>query len=118
MEGDRKAYSEESQNIIRKQRAAIASLQAENEELMKDSKLAGSQQNENKVILIFRILKWSPFENVCTAPVKDYYYLVNSKKVVEISLVYFVILHCLRSNFGCPGCISRVKTRCLGDKSF
>ena len=47
MEGDRKAYSEESQNIIRKQRAAIASLQAENEELMKDSKLAGSQQNEN-----------------------------------------------------------------------
>lgn len=49
MEGDRKAYSEESQNIIRKQKAAIASLQAENEELMKDNYLAGSQQNENKV---------------------------------------------------------------------
>jgi len=49
MEGDRKAYSEESQNIIRKQRAAITTLQAENEELMKDNHLAGSQQNENKV---------------------------------------------------------------------
>ena len=53
MEGDRKAYSEESQNIIRKQKAAITSLQAENEELMKDNYLAGSQQNENKVGLNF-----------------------------------------------------------------
>ena len=53
MEGDRKAYSEESQNIIRKQKAAITSLQAENEELMKDNHLAGSQQNESKVKILF-----------------------------------------------------------------
>ena len=46
MEGDRKAYSEESQNIIRKQREAIEALQAENEELMKENRLAGSQQNQ------------------------------------------------------------------------
>ncbi|XP_057299829.1 coiled-coil domain-containing protein 63-like [Hydractinia symbiolongicarpus] len=46
MEGDRKAYSEESQNIIRKQREAISALQAENEELMKENRLAGSQQNQ------------------------------------------------------------------------
>ena len=49
MEGDRKAYSEESQNIIRKQREAIDVLQKENEELMKDNILAGSQQNQNNV---------------------------------------------------------------------
>ncbi len=49
MEGDRKAYSEESQNLIRKQRAAIEALQKENEELMKENKLAGSQQNKTKV---------------------------------------------------------------------
>ena len=49
MEGDRKAYSEESQNIIRKQREAIDVLQKENEELMKDNRLAGSQQNQNNV---------------------------------------------------------------------
>ncbi|XP_031560443.1 coiled-coil domain-containing protein 63-like [Actinia tenebrosa] len=48
MEGDRKAYSEESQNTIRKQRAAIEALQKENEELMKDNRLAGSEQNINK----------------------------------------------------------------------
>jgi len=46
MEGDRKAYSEESQYVIRKQREAIAVLQAENEELMKENRLAGSQQNQ------------------------------------------------------------------------
>lgn len=50
MEGDRKAYSEESQNILRRQKAVIAALQAENEELMKDNTLAGSQQNEVKVL--------------------------------------------------------------------
>ena len=49
MEGDRKAYSEESQNIIRKKREAIDVLQKENEELMKDNRLAGSQQNQNNV---------------------------------------------------------------------
>lgn len=49
MEGDRKAYSEESQNIIRKQREAIDVLQKENEELMKDKRLAGNQQNQNNV---------------------------------------------------------------------
>eukprot|EP00794_Sanderia_malayensis_P007809 gene7808-8655_t len=48
MGGDRKAYSEESQNFIRKQRAAIEALQQENEELMKENKLAGSQQNKTK----------------------------------------------------------------------
>ena len=48
MEGDRKAYSEESQNIIRKQREAIAALQKENEELMKENRLAGSQGNQAK----------------------------------------------------------------------
>ena len=51
MEGDRKAYSEESQNIIRKQREAIEALQAENEELMKENRLAGSQQNQTNVCL-------------------------------------------------------------------
>ncbi|XP_065069999.1 coiled-coil domain-containing protein 63-like [Rhopilema esculentum] len=48
MEGDRKSYSEESQNQIRKQRAAIEALQLENEELMKENRLAGSQQNRTK----------------------------------------------------------------------
>lgn len=48
MEGDRKVYSEESQNLIRKQRSTIESLQSDTEELMKDNKLAGSQQNKTK----------------------------------------------------------------------
>ena len=52
MEGDRKAYSEESQNIIRKQRVAVESLQNERTELLKDIKLAGSQQNLGKVDLV------------------------------------------------------------------
>ena len=61
MEGDRKAYSEESQNIIRKQREVIDILQKENEELMKDNRLAGSQQNQNNVrnfmtALVFNIM--------------------------------------------------------------
>eukprot|EP00112_Aurelia_sp_Birch-Aquarium-sp1_P021069 Seg5576.1 transcript_id=Seg5576.1/GoldUCD/mRNA.D3Y31 product="Coiled-coil domain-containing protein 63" protein_id=Seg5576.1/GoldUCD/D3Y31 len=48
MDGDRKAYSEESQNLIRKQRNAIETLQAENEELSKENRLAGSVQNKTK----------------------------------------------------------------------
>lgn len=52
MEGDRKAYSEESQYIIHKQRVAIEALQTENEELMKDCRLAGSQTNQSKVIIL------------------------------------------------------------------
>jgi len=47
---DRKAYSDESQNKIRKQRATIEALQQENEELMKDNELAGSQLNKTKDI--------------------------------------------------------------------
>ncbi|RDD40524.1 Coiled-coil domain-containing protein 63 [Trichoplax sp. H2] len=46
MEGDRKAYSEESQNLIRKQRASILALQKENEMLMKDFKIAAGKQKE------------------------------------------------------------------------
>ena len=49
---DRKAYSDESQNKIRKQRATIEALQQENEELMKDNELAGSQLNKTKVIFV------------------------------------------------------------------
>ncbi|XP_032238101.2 coiled-coil domain-containing protein 63 [Nematostella vectensis] len=48
MEGDRRAYGEESQNVIKKQRDTIQWLQKENEELMKDNRLAGSNQNQSK----------------------------------------------------------------------
>lgn len=48
IEGDRRAYSEETQNHIRKQMEAIQSLEKENEELMKDNTLAGSFQNQNQ----------------------------------------------------------------------
>lgn len=48
IEGDRRAYSEETQNYLRKQREAIQSLERENEELMKDNTLAGSFQNQNQ----------------------------------------------------------------------
>ncbi|KAL9970046.1 hypothetical protein ACROYT_G022360 [Oculina patagonica] len=48
IEGDRRAYSEETQNQIRKQMEAIQSLERENEELMKDNTLAGSMQNQNQ----------------------------------------------------------------------
>jgi len=48
MDGDRKAYSEESQNIIRKQISQIKALEKENEELMKENKLAGSVGNQTK----------------------------------------------------------------------
>lgn len=48
IEGDRRAYSEETQNQIRRQLEAIKSLERENEELMKDNTLAGSMQNQNK----------------------------------------------------------------------
>ena len=53
LEGDRKSYSDESQNKIRKQRAAIEALQEENEELMKENKLAGSQLNQTKVLFLY-----------------------------------------------------------------
>ena len=56
MEGDRKVYSEESQNLIRKQRSTIESLQSDTEELMKDNKLAGSQQNKTKVHIILPMI--------------------------------------------------------------
>lgn len=48
IEGDRRAYSEETQNQIRKQTEAIQSLEKENEELMKDNTLAGSLQNQSQ----------------------------------------------------------------------
>ena len=48
IEGDRRAYSEETQNQIRKQMEAIKTLEKENEELMKDNTLAGSMQNQNQ----------------------------------------------------------------------
>ena len=66
MEGDRKAYSEESQNIIRKQREAIDVLQKENEELMKDNRLAGSQQNQNNVRKLM-MNKTIGYFNICYA---------------------------------------------------
>ena len=53
LEGDRKSYSDESQNKIRKQRAAIEALQNENEELVKENKLAGSQLNKTKVLFLY-----------------------------------------------------------------
>ncbi|XP_078488912.1 axonemal p66.0 [Ciona intestinalis] len=48
MDGDRKAYCEESQNIIRRQRAQIASLQEEREEIQTNLLLAQSAQNTKK----------------------------------------------------------------------
>ncbi|XP_039274347.2 coiled-coil domain-containing protein 63-like [Styela clava] len=45
MEGDRKAYCEESQNIIRKQRAQISALQEEREDIQTNLILAQSMQN-------------------------------------------------------------------------
>ncbi|XP_078682326.1 coiled-coil domain-containing protein 63-like isoform X2 [Branchiostoma floridae x Branchiostoma belcheri] len=48
MEGDRKAYCEESQNIIRKQKAMIEALQAEQTEIKTDLTLAESRQNQIK----------------------------------------------------------------------
>ncbi|XP_014665796.1 PREDICTED: coiled-coil domain-containing protein 63-like [Priapulus caudatus] len=46
MEGDRKAYCEESQNIVRKQRFAIEQLEKEKEEYETNLRLAESEQNE------------------------------------------------------------------------
>ncbi|XP_078680306.1 coiled-coil domain-containing protein 63-like [Branchiostoma floridae x Branchiostoma belcheri] len=56
MEGDRQAYSVESQDLIRRQRAEIDKLQAEQNELFKDLKLSRSKFNkvkdeENKDVL-------------------------------------------------------------------
>lgn len=48
IEGDRRAYSEETQNQIRKQTEAIQSLEKENAELVKDNTLAGSLQNQSQ----------------------------------------------------------------------
>ncbi|XP_076821624.1 coiled-coil domain-containing protein 63-like [Clavelina lepadiformis] len=48
MEGDRKAYCEESQNRIRRQRDQIASLQEEREEIQTNLLLARSAQNTKK----------------------------------------------------------------------
>lgn len=46
MEGDRKAYSEESQNIIRKQTATIEKLQADNKYLTSELSLAEARREE------------------------------------------------------------------------
>ena len=46
MRNDRKIYTEETENAIRRQKAAIASLLKENEELVTLNKVAGSQHNE------------------------------------------------------------------------
>ncbi|CAH1775288.1 unnamed protein product [Owenia fusiformis] len=48
MQGDREAYTEESQNLIRKQKAEISQLEAERAELLKDLRLAESRSNQNK----------------------------------------------------------------------
>ncbi|XP_078335356.1 coiled-coil domain-containing protein 63-like isoform X2 [Crassostrea virginica] len=47
MEGDRAAYTEESQNIIRKQKSEVAQLEAEKQELLKELRLAESRYNQN-----------------------------------------------------------------------
>ncbi|KAJ8321073.1 hypothetical protein KUTeg_002660 [Tegillarca granosa] len=46
MEGDRKAYTEESQNVIRKQRSEISQLEAEKQDLLKELRLAESRSNQ------------------------------------------------------------------------
>nr|CAB3228649.1 CiAxp66.0 axonemal p66.0 [Phallusia mammillata] len=48
MEGDRKAYCEESQNVIRRQRAQITALQEERAEIQTNLQLAQSFQNQKK----------------------------------------------------------------------
>ncbi|KAK3087593.1 hypothetical protein FSP39_007948 [Pinctada imbricata] len=48
MEGDRAAYTEESQNLIRKQKAEIAQLEEEKQELLKELRLAESRKNQNQ----------------------------------------------------------------------
>ncbi|KAK2148881.1 hypothetical protein LSH36_477g01000 [Paralvinella palmiformis] len=48
MENDRKAYCQESQDVIKRQRAEIAALQAEQEEILKNMRLIESQSNQEK----------------------------------------------------------------------
>ncbi|XP_063410903.1 outer dynein arm-docking complex subunit 1-like [Mytilus trossulus] len=48
MEGDRAAYTEESQNLIRKQKASIGQLESEKQELLKELRLAESRSNQDK----------------------------------------------------------------------
>ncbi|XP_070572078.1 coiled-coil domain-containing protein 63-like [Ptychodera flava] len=48
MEGDRKAYNEETQNIIRKQKTEIEALQNEKDDITTDLKLAQSKDNAKK----------------------------------------------------------------------
>ncbi|RUS82977.1 hypothetical protein EGW08_009262 [Elysia chlorotica] len=46
MEGDRAAYTEESQNTIRKQKSEMKQLESEKEELLKELRLAESRTNQ------------------------------------------------------------------------
>jgi chromosome segregation ATPase len=48
MEESRKAYTDQAQNSLRKQRTVIEMLEAENKDLKKNLSLAGSRQNELK----------------------------------------------------------------------
>nr|KAG5696204.1 hypothetical protein BaRGS_021689 [Batillaria attramentaria] len=48
MENDRAAYTEESQNHIRKQKSEIAMLEAEKQELLKELRLAESRSNQTR----------------------------------------------------------------------
>lgn len=48
MENDRSAYTEESQNKIRKQKSEISMLEAEKQELLKELRLAESRTNQQK----------------------------------------------------------------------
>lgn len=48
MEGDRAAYTEESQNLIRKQKSTIGQLESEKQELLKELRLAESRSNQDK----------------------------------------------------------------------
>jgi len=48
MEGDRAAYTEESQNVIRKQKSEMKQLEGEKQELLKELRLAESRSNQTK----------------------------------------------------------------------
>lgn len=48
MEGDRAAYTEESQNVIRKQKSEMRQLEGEKQELLKELRLAESRSNQTK----------------------------------------------------------------------
>ncbi|XP_059141450.1 coiled-coil domain-containing protein 63-like [Physella acuta] len=48
MEGDRSAYTEESQNMIRKQKQEMNQLESEKQELLKELRLAESRSNQIK----------------------------------------------------------------------